>query len=634
MPSETVHTPPHESDVAPAEERVRKFGEPTGERGTVWTSDQYQKEHGGPQRFGKYGVGDGAGGAQFDNQNNYFFQGTQDEDAISTVIENTRKLADEQPRRVRHENGKTERLVKYADGNFDWIPTGETQAQTSAEVPLGVLEEVTSGIDNLEAANKERDEEMSELKAQIEAQKAQIEELTRKLEELATDKKNDDEQNFAGKEVELYNPTSKEVELYDDPELEEELESAEFEATISEEMLEALNEAQDTYAKLTAKNRDSYLGHFLHTSTHLAKIEFIKKRADKFNAKHDAKITEAREEYEQAVHAIQEEIMNQNIEFYGDDPGALKQVRMKAGDFAIQSETKLEFSIASERMQASGKTNAFINWWVKQEGFLGKAKKAGLIAGAGLTVGVAAGLAGIPFAGVGVGAGLGAGIGAYVTKKRAAGIVKKEGAVTVSEQQGVDDFDRKRAYANQQHDAGEVVDIADLTKITEERTAMEKARNRARLKGAVGAGLAGGAAGAHLGGAIREGITNMVSNVSAADTPPSTEATPPSTGGAEQAASQPPTLQGNEFTVDSGSSYTNELMQFAEANGHALSPDQSFQLHQELVNQFGPDYIDINGAGGDIYTEGADIRLTEPGAAKWADGVGQFVQQWMANHGV
>jgi|GEM_PF-1310716 len=588
-------------------------------------------------------------GVDPDNPYNAFAPELQSEaqSEAQPTEESARPLAADQPKRVRtNEAGGTEKLVKYADGSLEWVSDGSPEVPTlkapeiQKDVTLHseVLEEVAGSLENVENKNEKQDEA-------IEALRKQYDELARKFEELSERMKasgfgtdasveaGPHTPKYPGQEVELYTGDQgpkypgQELELYTG---EEELG---FEVVISEEMQKTLEDAQDKYAELTAKGRNSYVGHFLHNSKFLAKIPFVKKFAESINERTDEKIHEARDEYKQAVLAIQKEVIDQSIEALGDDPDVLKEVRMAAGDIAIQSEVNLELKIAAERMERSGKTNSFIDWWVRQEGLGGKLKKAGLIAGAGLTVGFVAGLGGAPLLGIAAGAGLGGGIGAYATKKRSSGLTEKNGTNTLAEKQGQEDIQRKSHYARTQLENEDgVVSIDALTDITEERTGREKASNRARLKGAAAAGTLGASAGASLGGLVREGITNATSG---AEQPAKEVKHPPveKPDAAPQAPAQPE-LQGMDFNVESGHGYTNELMDFAQANGHQLTPDQSFQLHQDVVRQFGGDYIDINGAGNDIYQQAGDFRLAEPGAAKWADGVGQYIQQWMANRGL
>lgn len=87
-------------------------------------------------------------------------------------------------------------------------------------------------------------------------------------------------------------------------------------------------------------------------------------------------------------------------------------------------------------------------------------------------------------------------------------------------------------------------------------------------------------------------------------------------------------------TIEHGHGYTHELIDLAEANGQHLTPEQAFELHKDLVDQFGQDYIDINGAGNDIYHQYGDIRLSESGAGRWEDGVPEFTAKWMDERGL
>ena len=296
----------------------------------------------------------------------------------------------------------------------------------------------------------------------------------------------------------------------------------------------------------------------------------------------------------------------------------------------MKSEADFQLKVAALQMESSGATNKFINWWVQQEGLGGKGriKKALVIAAGGVAAGLIAGGLAVPIAGIAAGIAAGAGTGLYVTKKRASGIAEKGGTNSLAEAQGQDDIIRKSQYAKEQLENGNAVSIDDLTKITEERTATEKERNLRRVKAAASVAGLGATGGAAAGGAIREAVLNAFS--AEAPAPEVVEPTPEAPAPTPEAPVAPE-LQGLNFDVQSGSGYTQELMEFAQANGHALTPDQSWQLHQDLMNQFGQDYININGGGNDIYVDGNDVRLTAPGSATWNDGVGQFVQQWMTD---
>lgn len=580
-------------------------------------------------------------------------------------------FAAEQPRRSRTnpDTGATEKLVKYSNGELGWLPVdqapayekaaGETEAQPGLHNEI--LESVATGIDGLEQSNEKQDEEIAELKKLLAEQSKQIAALTAQLELLAGAKDAnadaEDAPKYPGQEVELYQPKSKElvpieqtgkaVELFEEktkeldvlkPEAGEEGDGSEkigIAPEMYQEIEDAIAEARDKYAELTAKNRNGYAGHFLKDggwlSGLLKKVPGAERAADWINAKVDRELNEARAAYEETVHSMQRQVIDGLVEHYGDDPEVLKQARMIAGDIAMQADVNFELKATAARMEQSGNTNKFINWWVQQDTLGGKLKKAALVAGVGLAAGAVAGLGGLPLIGLGAGVAFGAGTGIAVTRSRANGISEKGGTSTLAEKQSQEDAVAKGAYAKAQLDSEDgFVRASDLTKITEQRTADEKASNRNRVKAATAAGAAGAGIGNGLQSLVREGIDNAINNAPEPEVHEDTEPEVP----AKPEAPVAPELQGLNFDVQSGSGYTQELMEFAQANGHALTPDQSFELHQGLMNQFGADYININGGGSDVYFDGADARLTMPGNATWNDGVGQYVQQWMTERGL
>jgi hypothetical protein len=92
-------------------------------------------------------------------------------------------------------------------------------------------------------------------------------------------------------------------------------------------------------------------------------------------------------------------------------------------------------------------------------------------------------------------------------------------------------------------------------------------------------------------------------------------------------------LRGEHFFVGFGSGYERELQQFATANHQHLSSHDSHALHNYLMDKFGHDYIDIKGAGHDVYVQNGDWRLMEPGKATWEPGVAEAIKDWMASNG-
>lgn len=567
-------------------------------------------------------------------------------------------LADKQPRRVRTENGVIQKLVKYNDGTYDWVgPDGKvyeapaqdesidealSEAVVGVEAERGevdlhseILEQVTGNLEEIESKNEKQDEAIEQLRKQYEEIARKFDALSARMEKTGFGAPEGEFQpKYPGKELEPY--VSKEVELYqkDGKEVARIEEEPDFEIAIPPELVESLQEAQDKYASLTAKHRGSVWGHYLHNSKWLAKIPGLKRGANWINERADAELNDARDGYKQAVRSIQVEITDRFIEEYGaEDDEAKLAARLRSGDIAIQSEVQLELKIAAERMQRSGATNSFVDWWVRQEGLGGKLKKAGIIAGTGALFGLVASLGGVPLLGVAAGAGVGGGIGAWVNKKRASGITEKHGVNTLAEKQGVDDIAFKSQYVKEQQENGQDTDIDELSNITEWRTGAEKAGNRARIKSTAGAGALGASLGAAAGGAIRNGISHMTSQSNEHSGQPHDHPKPPEV----QQQPKTPEIQGNSFNVEPGNGYTNELVQFAQANGHALNPDQSWQLHQALVDRFGSDYIDIANHAQDVYQMGPghyDIGLSAPGQANWDPGVANFIKSWMGSKGL
>lgn len=131
-------------------------------------------------------------------------------------------------------------------------------------------------------------------------------------------------------------------------------------------------------------------------------------------------------------------------------------------------------------------------------------------------------------------------------------------------------------------------------------------------------------------GAVELGQWAFSGDTPAPEVPPTPKPEVPPTPPAPEV----PTFNGEHFTVEAGSGYTKELMQFAQANGHNLSPSQAFQLHEHLMSKFGTDYINISGPGSDIYTQAGDVRLSSPGQAEWVSGVTAETQKWMAGKGL
>lgn len=89
----------------------------------------------------------------------------------------------------------------------------------------------------------------------------------------------------------------------------------------------------------------------------------------------------------------------------------------------------------------------------------------------------------------------------------------------------------------------------------------------------------------------------------------------------------PITDTGYSFNVEPGHGYTQELVDYAQAHNANLSPEQSLDLHNHLVEQFG-NYITDGGS----YTQGGELRLGETGQASYKPGVVTEIDKYLSSH--
>ncbi len=86
--------------------------------------------------------------------------------------------------------------------------------------------------------------------------------------------------------------------------------------------------------------------------------------------------------------------------------------------------------------------------------------------------------------------------------------------------------------------------------------------------------------------------------------------------------------------VESGSGLIREMKQSADAAGYDIDGKTATKLYQAVRKEFGNDgIIDIKGVSDDTYLAGNDLRLSAPGKAVWKDGVSDFMEKWLADHG-
>jgi hypothetical protein len=412
-----------------------------------------------------------------------------------------------------------------------------------------------------------------------------------------------------------------------------------------EELRRKLNEAREGWATIAAKRQGRVLG----------------KGSKDYDALRDNYYTSVQQ---MAIADLEEQL--QEIENSAvDDEEKNTQKNAKVIGYLFDEQKKLR-ELTTEKLQ---KTNIskFINWFNKRH----FATKVALGVGTGVVAGVGgafiAGAAGAATIGAAVGA------GASAATRFFRGLAMKEkdqrGMKTAEESLIDEDGDQLEIYGdddNAQSVGDRIKVIADIYNHDfEEDTKLEQKKRRK----AVYWGLGTVAAGTALGYGIHEAAerigdwdlqwrhpfgdnngngTQHTSDHAPAqptDTSPETpdQPSPQDTvpGGQLDQGGDHSNLVGdtngnmNVVTIEAGHGYTHELMDFASANGQHLSPEQAYQLHLALVDHFGSDYINIDGAGGhDIYFDHGDARLTQPGLAHWQNGVPEFTQNWMNNHGL
>ena len=424
-----------------------------------------------------------------------------------------------------------------------------------------------------------------------------------------------------------------------------------------------LNEAKNEYAMLTAKDRKSYIRSG-RVARFLAKIPGLRR----FTEKRDQSIEteEAKERYDAASKALIEWELK-SLESAGYDEDAKRQEIINV---LIDRDLEFENEVVEQRMQQSKKTNKFVNFWERSRGItkIISAGGAGFITGAVLKTAQSMPYVGGYFPGLvvkGAGAAAGAWMAGYVRKRRANAEVKDANGnlVTLAKAQSNEDFNKKKTIIENIVNSADIskgsdsIDVSRISHTTEKRTKSEVRGNNLRLAALATKGFLGASAGEYIVGHAQSmmagadtnahhvvGNTNDAAMNNSHSTAPSAESAP-TTSAAEPtdtlSAAEPMhspdatgMVEGHNFYVQDGSGYSQELIDFANANGQTLTPDQSMELHQHLVDKFGSDYINIDGVNTDTYLDGNDIRLSAPGNASWENGVPDAVREWMMNNGL
>lgn len=424
-----------------------------------------------------------------------------------------------------------------------------------------------------------------------------------------------------------------------------------------------LNEAKNEYARLTAKDRKSYIRSG-RVARFLAKIPGLRRFAEKRDQSIETE--EAKERYDAASKALIEWELK-SLESAGYDEDAKRQEIINV---LVDRDLEFENEVVEQRMQQSKKTNKFVNFWERSRGItkIISAGGAGFITGAVLKTAQSMPYVGGYFPGLvvkGAGAAAGAWMAGHVRKRRANAEIKDANGnlVTLAEAQSNEDLNNKKTIIENIVNSADIskgsdsIDVGRISHATEQRTKSEVRGNKLRLattaiKGFAGASvgeyivghaqsmMAGADTNAHhvVGNTNDAAMNNSHSTVPSAESAPTTSAAEPTdTLSAAEPMHSPDTtgmVEGHNFYVQDGSGYSQELIDFANANGQTLTPDQSMELHQHLVDKFGPDYINIDGVTTDTYLDGNDIRLSAPGNASWENGVPDAVREWMMNNGL
>lgn len=432
---------------------------------------------------------------------------------------------------------------------------------------------------------------------------------------------------------------------------------------IKKEMEDELEEAKNEYAMLTAKDRKSYIRSG-RVARFLAKIPGLRRFAEKRDQSIETE--EAKERYDAASKALIEWELK-NLENAGYDEDAKRQEIINV---LVDRDLEFENEVVEQRMQQSKKTNKFVNFWARSRGAtkIISAGGVGFITGAVLKTAQSIPYVGGYFPGLvvkGAGAAAGAWMAGHVRKRRANAEVKDANGnlVTLAKAQSNEDFNKKKTIIENIVNSADIskgsdsIDVSRISHTTEKRTKSEVRGNNLRLAALATKGFLGASAGEYIVGHAQSmmagadtsahhvvGNTNDAAMNNSHSTAPSAESAPTTSGAeptdtlsAAEPMHSPDTtgmVEGHNFYVQDGSGYSQELIDFANANGQTLTPDQSMELHQHLVDKFGPDYINIDGVTTDTYLDGNDIRLSAPGNASWENGVPDAVREWMINNGL
>lgn len=363
-----------------------------------------------------------------------------------------------------------------------------------------------------------------------------------------------------------------------------------------------LNEAKNEYARLTAKDRKSYIRSG-RVARFLAKIPGLRRFAEKRDQSIETE--EAKERYDAASKALIEWELK-SLESAGYDEDAKRQEIINV---LVDRDLEFENEVVEQRMQQSKKTNKFVNFWERSRGItkIISAGGAGFITGAVLKTAQSMPYVGGYFPGLvvkGAGAAAGAWMAGHVRKRRANAEIKDANGnlVTLAEAQSNEDLNNKKTIIENIVNSADIskgsdsIDVGRISHATEQRTKSEVRGNKLRLATTAIKGFAGASVGEYIVGHTQSmmagadtnahhvvGNTNDAAMNNSHSTAPSAESAPTTSvaeptdtlSAAEPMHSPDATgmVEGHNFYVQDGSGYSQELIDFANANGQTLTPD-------------------------------------------------------------
>lgn len=397
-----------------------------------------------------------------------------------------------------------------------------------------------------------------------------------------------------------------------------------------------MDQASDKFATEMARSRKSYIGRFFKKDTEvgsiLSKIPGVKATVSGWNkvkkssgmqafsagidAMFERSAIKAQEEFESVYNEMAIAVAVE-LEARGTSAEMAAQLSLLGN---IKQDVKLEEAIVEKRQLKSKSTNWFVNKWVEAKGIKGNLAKVGVVLGAGAVAGVGAGVFFGATAAFAAGMVAGGYIGTHVSSRRANSL--DDSITTLAERQSVEDRTKKEELIRARHEAGEVGSVKDITGVTRERSDQELIGNRNRVKTSAAIGGLSGRAAIYGYDQLQSIFNNAdsikgsghVVNGGPKHTPPEPPAHTPGHTPTPHPTPENPIRGLENFNVESGHGLTHELMDFAQANGHQITPEQANHLYENLLTRLGPNNI-ID--GGTYVRQAGDIGISSPGATSW-----------------